>query len=224
MGGRLGLVSRPAAAVSMTAAPPSRFGVGFSPACAGPPPAEVARRGAAAPVAVVFLLAEGAPWFLSSPIVARMACRRAVCRFCHCDLSQAGYPWGAISGGYRPGGGDVGGRFLQAVLDMCGLSGEVGGDGDGECGGVGVRRFLALGFAGPAACGGSMPMGMCPLGIFLHAVVALELASTGCLRIGFLRLALELACASGHCGLGACEPRVWCGVHVCVGVCGVAHV
>ena len=58
----------------------------------------------------------------------------------------------------------------------------------------------------------------------MHVVVALGLASTGCLRIGFLRLALELACASGHCGLGACEPRVWCGVHVCVGVCGVAHV
>ena len=35
--------------------------------------------------------------------------------------------------------------LLQAVLDMCGLSGEVGDDGDGECGGVGVRRFLALG-------------------------------------------------------------------------------
>eukprot|EP00966_Prymnesium_polylepis_P185650 4303528-Prymnesium_polylepis.1 len=61
-----------------------------------------------------------------------------------------------------------------------------------------------------------MPMGMCPLGIFMHVVVALGLASTGYLRFGFLRFALKFACASGHCGLGACEPRtvlltrVWC--------------
>ena len=53
----------------------------------------------------------------------------------------------------------------------------------------------------------------------MHVVVALGLASTGCLRIGFLRLALELACASGHCGLGACEPRT-----VLLTVCGVVYV
>ena len=54
--------------------------------------------------------------------------------------------------------------------------------------------------------------------LFMHVVVALGLASTGCLRIGFLRLALELACASGHCGLGACEPR-----SVLLTVCGVVY-